>query len=216
MIEPMSSTLNPSTTNWSSTIELRPPLRAETDESKTECHIGGVTEAVFERKVLHKGESYTVILCAASVQLFDAHHWGRTSRYGGYVRRWTRVPERRCLYFHRELLQPPAGMVVDHINGNGLDNRLSNLRVCTTHQNSFNQATRRSFGYHGVFPWRRKFKAQIAHLGVAHYLGLFETREEAARAWDVKAIELRGEFAQLNFPPVGKPTYFSLGLGGGL
>ena len=97
-------------------------------------------------------------------------------------------------------------MVVDHINGNGLDNRRCNLRVCTQLQNLQN-SRRRDPGksqYRGVFPRGDKWQASIHHAGKPIYLGLFDDEEEAARARDRKAIELAGEFAVLNFPEEGR------------
>ena len=95
--------------------------------------------------------------------------------------------------------------LVDHINGNGLDNTRANLRPATRAQNSANAALRRdsTSGFKGVhrngprgLPWR----AQIVKAGKKHHLGLFESAEIAARAYDVAARELFGEYARLNFP----------------
>lgn len=94
---------------------------------------------------------------------------------------------------------------VDHINGNGLDNRQANLRGANASQNAANARRRRdsTSGFKGVhrhrsrgLPWR----AQIATGGKKYHLGLFESPEAAARAYDTKARELFGEFAHLNFP----------------
>lgn len=94
---------------------------------------------------------------------------------------------------------------VDHINGNGLDNTRANLRYATPAQNAANARQRRdsTSGFKGVhrngprgLPWR----AQIAKGGKKRHLGLFESAEIAARAYDAAALELFGEFARLNFP----------------
>ncbi len=103
---------------------------------------------------------------------------------------------------HRQIMKPPRGMVVDHINGNGLDNRRCNLRICTQLQNSQNTHRRRpgKSRFRGVFPRGDKWQAAIQHDGQPMYLGLFDSEVEAAQARDRKAIELAGEFAVLNFP----------------
>ena len=115
--------------------------------------------------------------------------------------------QRKDQHLQRLIMETPPRMVTDHINGDTLDNRRSNLRICTNAENSRNCArvtTSRS-GYKGVhcakanrskLPWR----ARIKHNYIEIQLGTFATKEEAARAYDKKAIELFGEFASLNFP----------------
>lgn len=91
------------------------------------------------------------------------------------------------------------GMVVDHINHDILDNRCSNLRVCTYAQNSANAKPRKgTSGFKGVSKLRAKWQANICHRGKVEYLGVFDSPEDAARAYNVRAVELRGDFALLN------------------
>lgn len=108
---------------------------------------------------------------------------------------------------HRAILQPPSHLEVDHINGNGLDNRRSNLRLATKAQNQANRRPSRTntSGFKGVSPHAqvRKWKAEIRVAGVRHYLGLFNSPEEAAQAYDCAAFQHFGEYARLNFPRVG-------------
>lgn len=101
------------------------------------------------------------------------------------------------IYLHRLIMGVSE---VDHINHNGLDNRKSNLRLCTHMQNTFNQVIRKSntSGFKGVHKKRDKWVAQIRGNGGRHYLGNFETKEEAAMAYNMAATELHGEFACLN------------------
>jgi hypothetical protein len=103
---------------------------------------------------------------------------------------------------HRLLLElTDENKLVDHINHNPSDNRRCNLRVCTQQQNHQNQIkTRGSSLYKGVY-WNKyanKWQAQIKHNNKRIYLGLFTFESEAALAYNIKAKELFGEFANLN------------------
>jgi hypothetical protein len=102
----------------------------------------------------------------------------------------------------RFLLDAPAGRVVDHINGDILDNRRANLRLCTQAGNGKNRHNRRDnkTGYKGVSLRRNgRWIARIRSDDVLHHLGSFTDVEEAARAYDAAARRLHGEFARLNF-----------------
>lgn len=97
------------------------------------------------------------------------------------------------------------GVGVDHINGDGLDNRRSNLRFANQSQNMANQRLRsdNTSGYKGVTGPRGKagvWMAQIYHRGRNKNLGYYATAEAAARVYDAAARETFGEFARPNFP----------------
>jgi hypothetical protein len=105
---------------------------------------------------------------------------------------------------HRVLLNAPAGLVVDHRDCNGLNNRKSNLRLCTHQENSYNQRPRLggTSRFRGVC-WHKaknKYIALIQKEGKRYFLGLFGDEIEAAVVYDIKAMELFGEFAYFNFP----------------
>lgn len=112
----------------------------------------------------------------------------------------------RTVVLHK-LLIPDADGEIDHINGDRLDNRRRNLRVCTHRQNSYNQKRRRTntSGYIGVSRVRcsNRYEAYIHHNGRKHHLGLYRTPEAAARTRDVVARVLFGEYARLNCPKGG-------------
>jgi hypothetical protein len=86
---------------------------------------------------------------------------------------------------------------IDHINNNKLDNRITNLREVTRCQNQWNRPVKRNSttGVKGVYPhFRGKFSAEIRQSGTKHYLGLFNTVEEAAKAVQQKREELHCGF----------------------
>ena len=108
--------------------------------------------------------------------------------------------------FHK-MLYPGIKDEIDHINGDKLDNRRRNLRLCTHQQNAFNQKRRRTntSGYIGVSYARGRgcFEAYIHHHGRKHHLGLFPDALLAARTRDCVARLLFGEYARLNFQKGG-------------
>lgn len=88
--------------------------------------------------------------------------------------------------------------VVDHINQDTLDNRRKNLRVCTHRENSLNRCRFKQRKFTGVYKSGSKFRAEICPKGKTIYLGTYSTEKEAALAYNKKASEYFGEFAQLN------------------
>lgn len=104
---------------------------------------------------------------------------------------------------HQFILGPaPAGKIIDHADGDGLNNRRSNLRFCEYQQNGANSIRMpgRS-GFRGVSMRSvTSFEASIRTLGRDIYLGCFPTAEAAALAYDKAAREHNGAFARLNFP----------------
>ena len=105
---------------------------------------------------------------------------------------------------HRQIMNVPEGLFVDHINHNGLDNRRSNLRIVTKMQNNWNKRklkTGCSSKYKGVSFFKRsgKWQARIVHNGKNIFIGQYDDEESAARAYDEKAKKLFGEYAATNF-----------------
>ncbi|HLF28182.1 MAG TPA: AP2 domain-containing protein [Anaerolineae bacterium] len=113
------------------------------------------------------------------------------------------------VFMHRVILERKlkrrlrSGEHSDHINGNGFDNRRSNLRAATAVENGQNRkvSSNNRSGFKGVY-WNRcaqKWHAKIKHGGRNIHLGYFNTPAEAARAYDTAAVDLYGEFARPNF-----------------
>jgi hypothetical protein len=108
----------------------------------------------------------------------------------------------RMVYMHRLIKNAPRGKCVDHINGNGLDNRRCNLRLCDCTENACNQRKGRGASrFKGVSRYPQdRWLAAILFRGQALHLGIFADEVEAARVRDRWAFALQGRFAWLNFP----------------
>lgn len=109
----------------------------------------------------------------------------------------------KSLYLHRLIMDFPE-LHIDHVSGNGLDNRKSNLRICTCQENHMNRKSHKnsSSKYKGI-SWHKRDKiwqARIRFNGKLIYIGYFDSDIEAAKAYDAKALELFDGFAKLNFP----------------
>lgn len=101
------------------------------------------------------------------------------------------------LYLHRFIMNCPDGFCIDHINGDSLDNRKSNLRICSFRENARNVI---KSGFKGVTKTKTgKYQAQIAKNGIHITLGVFSKESEAARVYDIAAAFLFKEFASFNF-----------------
>jgi hypothetical protein len=107
----------------------------------------------------------------------------------------------RHILMHRLILDAPAGAMVDHINGDGLDNRRANIRVCSARENRQNSRRKLSnvCGFKGVSPSKSKWMARINTEAGQTYLGVFDRPEDAALAYDQAALRIYGQYARLNF-----------------
>lgn len=133
-----------------------------------------------------------------------------------YAVRYTRdTGKTRKFYMHREIVQPPEGYVVDHKDGNTLDNRRGNLRLATPGQNRFNGGHQGGLSeFKGVSPvgnrWRARLQRKNPDTGKHDliYSEYFETEIEAAEAYDKAVLAHIGPFGRLNFPITNyEPTH---------
>lgn len=106
---------------------------------------------------------------------------------------------------HRAIVEAPDDIRVDHFDGNGLNNRRSNLRMAAVNQNAWNSrlSARNKTGFKGVHLSKKSglYEASLHIAGKGIWCGGYTSPESAARAYDAAAILHFGEFACLNFPP---------------
>lgn len=153
---------------------------------------------------LTKGKVAVVDAC--DYERVIAYRWYALERDGLWHAAWRGGPRnrRRSLYMHRLILgvNDPR-VIVDHANGDGLDNRRCNIRVATKAQNAMNMRLHRdsSTRLKGV-SWQesaRRWRATINAEGRQIYLGHFRDPIDAALAYDAAALRYFGIFAATNF-----------------
>ena len=142
--------------------------------------------------------------------------WWATAGKNIYAVRQGRTGEPTTVYLHHEILSPPEGLHVDHIDRNTLFNPRSNLRVCTAQQNLWNVPGKggksKYKGVHFVvrkIALKRPWMTRIRTVEGRKCIGYFRSEEEAAIAYDMAAVKEHKEFACLNFPEL-KEKYYGL------
>jgi len=139
--------------------------------------------------------------------IIDVEDYDRCSQYKwtGYVSRYTMAVASNSVGQLSNFIMnftPTPMQVVDHIDGDGLNNRKENLQICSTQQNQLKKRMQKNntSGYRGVTWYENynKWLSQIYYDNQRHHLGYFLTKEEAALAYNKKAEELFGKFAVLN------------------
>lgn len=133
--------------------------------------------------------------------------WGfcKSGKTNGYASRWKWNPitkKTETTSMHRQIFNNPKGIIIDHINNNGLDNRRRNLRFANHSDNMKNKKPFNGRKYKGIHFSKQynKWTAQIRLNGKTKNLGIFETDIEAAKAYDKAAIETGNPFYYINFP----------------
>jgi len=177
------------------------PQNPEKFQGKNEYYI---YDDIAEMILYTKGgvEKCRTIIDSEDVKRCAKFRWfcnnGYVVRYAGSGRN-----DRHELKLHDFILQFKGSRRkhIDHKSHNTFDNRKGNLRVCTRQQNLANNFQLAGVsGFRGVYPASsgNRWRAIMKHNGVRKQIGAFGSPEEAAIAWNAKALELRGEFAVLN------------------
>jgi len=159
---------------------------------------------------IYLGEGKWAIVDEKDYEQYGNFEWfGKNSRGHTYAVRFVSSGKgTRTISLHREIMEAPAGLLVDHKNGNSQDDRRANLRLATRFQNGCNSRidkTNASSRFRGV-RYRKKARRWVANIrqkGRKKWLGSFDSEIAAARAYDAAAKEYHGEFAKLNFPEGG-------------
>ncbi len=146
-----------------------------------------------------------IIIDDEDFEKYAKHTWTlySTKRHSSIyvVATYTKRNNYESVRLHRLIMNAKPGEIVDHMNGNGLDNRKSNLRITNSTGNNQNVRKRKNAltsKYKGVHQVKTKWIAQIQFQKKKINLGMFKTEVEAAEAYNKAALTLFKEFAKLN------------------
>ena len=143
-------------------------------------------------------KGYTTAIDVADVALAEGRNW--CSLIAPHTVYAQGKINNKTVFLHRLLLGFPSGLDVDHIDGDGLNNRRSNLREATRSQNLRNQRVSKdsASGLKGItwYPDRAKWGARIKVDGRRLWLGLYETPESAHAAYVAASAEHHAEFGR--------------------
>lgn len=149
--------------------------------------------------ILTQGQE--ALIDVEDIEKIQIYRWYTQSKHHNentyYAYANSKIKKPSSIKMHRLILDAQPNEVVDHINHNGLDNRKRNLRKCSIMQNSQNHSKLKTntTGFIGVYKNNSGYVARIRNKRI----GTYPTAEAAAKARDLKAKELYGDFAQLNF-----------------
>jgi hypothetical protein len=153
-------------------------------------------------RVLRGYNGQRILVSPEDYELLATRRWSTTTKYAKGMWWGKSVPMHRIVLENKLGRELFATEIVDHINGDGFDNRRENLRVATPQHNTWNMRPRRSdgTGFVGVRKVKAtgRFISSIRHEERLMYLGTYGSVEEAAYIRDQFAIALRGDFAYLN------------------
>lgn len=127
------------------------------------------------------------------VIIFNWYAMFMNGRYYAYVNH-----NRKPMSLARYIMSPHENLVVDHISGDTLDNRRSNLRIATHSVNNQNRRAVSKCGFKGVDFIKNGYRARIKKDKIEYHIGVYETGKEAAIAYDLKALEFYGPNAGTN------------------
>lgn len=160
-------------------------------------------------KLISLTKNYHTVVDDKYFEILNQHTWCAHLYKNGSCYAEKRIiinDKATILKMHRHILQLEGYVLsnneIDHINGDGLDNRVENLRICSRKNNSRNRklSKNNTSGYKGVIwinrlnKWRARIKVDYKTI----HLGYFVSKDDAARAYNLAASKYFGDFARLN------------------
>ena len=150
-----------------------------------------------------KGAGRFALVDEDDLQRANLHRWSLlvpnpACPHGVYAQAWIidKHGVKRRMTLHRFLMDAPPGQLVDHVNGDGLDNRRSNLRLVSREQNQRNRRARSGRDHKGITQTPSgQWRARIEVEGRSRHLGVFKTPEAASLAYHKASVEHFGSYA---------------------
>jgi hypothetical protein len=158
---------------------------------------------VSESITIATSNGFTVKLDAEDLPKVAGYRWHAAETHKCNVSKFyaMRASCGKTTYLHRIIAGAKAGDIVDHINGDSLDNRKANLRIVDASANAANRTSVNSTGYRGVSARPSgKYRAVVQRYGRRYSSGPHNSALDAAQAYDRIAMEVYGDLAVLNFP----------------
>lgn len=152
------------------------------------------------RIILNNGKG-EVVVDNDSFKELSGKKWYLVNGYAARPGKMVNGRREPIVWMHRVIAETPKGKETDHINGNRLDNRKENLRVCTATENRRNVGVKKNSltGIKGVRLETRtgRFTTRIQIGSGRLHIGTFETAKEAAEAYNEAALKYHGEYAKI-------------------
>lgn len=160
-------------------------------------------DSVERAKWIALTQGYFALIDEEDYESVSKNLWTTLVRKNPYSAYAFRVIKNRPLYLHRFVMNPPSNMDIDHIDGNGLNCRKENLRICThgSNMHNYTKPNGEFSSQHKGVTWdksRDKWLASIKIKGKRVFLGRYDLEIVAAQAYNSAALRLFGEFAKIN------------------
>lgn len=170
--------------------------------------VGDIQKGGMEMKEIQLTQGYITLVDDEDYDWLNQWKWTVIKQgNSGYAYRGIRVDgKNKTVRMHRLIMDAPKGMDIDHIDGNGLNNQRSNLRIVTRRQNNQNRHDKRTSIYPGVEWYERdeKWRATIRYKGKKIRLGIFKSEINAFRAYYDAVLELGEEVLAFPYPDIPK------------